>query len=121
MGMLSRAMRKIAETTTDENFEVHTNLRMPVRMVRDLEVLASDRGISVDKLVQIHLDKLLAQAQGGREKLYNLQDVLDFGQYKGYRVEDIVRGDPRYMAWLSGTSEWFTLSAEAENLLEDYI
>lgn len=121
MGMLSRAMRKIAETASDENFEVHTNLRMPVRMVRDLEILALDRGISVDKLVQIHLDKLLAQAQGTKEKIYNLRDTMDFGQYKGYKVEEIVRGDPRYMAWLAGTSEWFTLSNEAESLLEDYI
>lgn len=49
--------------------------------------------------------------------VYSLDGRLDFGKYSGMNVEDAIRTDTRYVAWLVRESAWFKLDTTAERLL----
>lgn len=49
--------------------------------------------------------------------LYDLDDVMDFGKYKGKSVEDVLEEDPSYLLWLLENSERF----EVDDALQDAI
>lgn len=50
--------------------------------------------------------------------IYSLDMRMDFGKYAGMTVEDVIRTDTRYIAWLTRESAWFRLDASAERLLK---
>lgn len=35
----------------------------------------------------------------GKKNLLSLTDILKFGKYKNYTLEDVIVSDPRYMMW----------------------
>ena len=53
-------------------------------------------------------------------QIYHLSDVLPFGQYRGSRLEDIIKGNPKYVAWLCTAAERpITLDYAAQKMLEN--
>ena len=43
--------------------------------------------------------------------------ALDFGQYRGWRIADVARHDPRYLRWLSRHSSGFRFRKAIEQVL----
>jgi len=51
--------------------------------------------------------------------VFGLAHRLTFGKYKGKTVQEVIDQNPRYLDWCLETIEWFDLSAEAREALED--
>lgn len=48
------------------------------------------------------------------EEVLNLGTELDFGKYKGYTVQEVIRLDKSYIQWLAEDGKLFTDAVEAE-------
>ena len=51
--------------------------------------------------------------------ILELSDAMQFGQFKGETIENIILCEPRYMEWLLRTKDDFALSQEAMDLLSE--
>lgn len=72
----------------------------PVYLPNDLVLTArqklSERNIELETFLQIYLRMILRASKG----ILGLQDEFGFGKYRGEKVEEIVKIDPSYVAWL---------------------
>ena len=50
-------------------------------------------------------------------KLYTLNSVFDFGQYKGENLKNVFEKNPVYINWCFQKIDWFCISDELYNLL----
>ncbi len=50
-------------------------------------------------------------------KLYDLNSVLNFGQYKGEKLNVIFEKNPKYIDWCFQKIEWFCITDEIFNKL----
>jgi len=48
-----------------------------------------------------------------RNRIYNIEDVFDFGKFKGKTVEDLLKENPGYVDWLIRNFRGFALSYNA--------
>lgn len=48
-----------------------------------------------------------------RKKIFTLDTELNFGQYKGKELWEVLRDDLNYVAWCLETVNWFELDNEA--------
>lgn len=48
-----------------------------------------------------------------RNRIYNIDDVFDFGKYKGKTIEDLLKENPGYVDWLIRNFRGFALSYDA--------
>lgn len=83
---------------------------LPILEKRDLELSA---------FVAVHLQGLVTGAKANRPLA--LADEMPLGKYKGAVVEDIIRADPKYIAWLLGNAERFGMDTEATELLNELL
>jgi hypothetical protein len=44
-------------------------------------------------------------------------DILTFGKYKGWKVDDIAAENPGYLIWCIENIDWFKVSKEYERAL----
>lgn len=51
--------------------------------------------------------------------IYNLSDKLDFGKYKLWELESIIKSDPKYIRWCLSNIKWFKINNNAQYLLDD--
>ncbi len=50
-----------------------------------------------------------------RIKLYGIDDIFDFGRYKGKSIRELLTNNPGYVDWLIRNVESFALSQDAFN------
>ncbi len=48
-----------------------------------------------------------------KNRIYNIEDVFDFGKYKGKTIEDLLKENPGYVDWLIRNFRGFALSYDA--------
>lgn len=53
-------------------------------------------------------------------KVFTLEDIINFGKYKGYSFSDIIELQPNYIIWCLKNIEWFCLSDELFNIVIEY-
>jgi len=53
------------------------------------------------------------------QKIYNLEDTITFGKYRGRTIEDIIDEDCEYIVWCLENIKWFVLSTKAESYLQE--
>lgn len=46
-----------------------------------------------------------------RPEVYTMDDVFDFGKYKGQTIGDITTLDPDYIFWAMEKVQWFKVTA----------
>lgn len=123
MGMLSRAMKKRKEEMqatledTSTVTPIETTISLDPELAQRLHDIAVLRGTTVDRLVHSRMVALVNAFERG--KILTLQDTMQYGQYKGLLVEEMIRADPRYTGWLASVSEIFVLDEEATELLRE--
>jgi hypothetical protein len=63
-------------------------------------------------------------------RVYNLDDKITFGKYKGKSIHSVLHTDPSYLVWANDNIEWFkltegiydeALSGQAEQKRQYYI
>lgn len=62
---------------------------------------------------QLADELLLAVAMKGifmESRIYTLDDIINFGKYKGKSVHKVLHTDPSYLVWANKEIEWFNLS-----------
>lgn len=47
-------------------------------------------------------------------KEYTYDDIIDFGKYKGFTVEEVLDKNPGYLIWSHSHIAWFILSEEVK-------
>jgi hypothetical protein len=52
-------------------------------------------------------------------KLYGMQDVLDFGQYKGMTIKQVLELNAQYLDWAFYNLSWFDLTSEVVDELNN--
>lgn len=52
-------------------------------------------------------------------KMYKLDDVLNFGQYKGCTIRDVADDDPRFLFWCLENIDWFDLDVSVTDYIGD--
>jgi hypothetical protein len=50
---------------------------------------------------------------------FGLRSELTFGKYIGKKLEEVIDEDYKYVRWCLENIEWFDMSEEAEEYLED--
>lgn len=87
------------KVTTFRKPPKNTNL-YPVYLPQELIISAkqklSERNIELETFLQIYLRMILRASKG----ILGLQDEFGFGKYRGEKVEEIIKIDPTYVAWL---------------------
>jgi hypothetical protein len=76
--------------------------------------MCDERGIARDRMFAV-----MVKAFNKRPTVFDLSDELTFGKYRGLLLEDVIRADSRYIAWLLRESSWFQLAPHAELLLTE--
>lgn len=125
MGFLSRAMKDRKRDMIDalENeaaVKVHrpnykSVITLDSELALKLQQIADERSIDVERLVHSRMLALVNAYERG--KILSLNDTMQYGQYKGLLVEEMIRADPRYTGWLASVSEIFVLDEPATELL----
>jgi hypothetical protein len=70
--------------------------------------MCDERGIARDRMFAVMV------------KAFNKRPtVFDLSKYRGLLLEDVIRADSRYIAWLLRESSWFQLAPHAELLLTE--
>lgn len=106
MGMLSRALAtkpKRKTITLDEG--VYNAL---------LEIGAS-RDVHIETIIDLQLLAFVRSYERGQ--ILRPEDAMPYGQYKGSLIQDVIKVNPRYVAYLLSNSSNFRLSEEAIQLL----
>lgn len=88
--------------------------QIPKTLLRKAEAILEARGSNLEAFIRLNLKSLVRC-----EKFYGLADVMNFGKFRGEVIEDIIRGEPRYVAWCLREVAGFVLTIEALSLLED--
>lgn len=106
MGMLSRAQsRKPQKVTVEIDEGIYESLKS-IGVMRD---------IHPDTIIEM---KLLAYIRAyERGQVFGPTDIMPYGQYKGYVIEEVIKVDPRYVCWLLTESAIFQLNEDAIDLL----
>jgi curved DNA-binding protein CbpA len=85
------------------------------RVLRD-----SDRRAAYDAAVKAHQPSPEPTVVGQAPRMASARPrVLDFGRYEGWTLQDLVRQDPDYLAWLVRTPTGRHLAAEINTLLAE--
>lgn len=50
--------------------------------------------------------------------IYTLKSELKFGKNNGQMIEEIIKGDPDWLAWACDNIEWVELDEDASEALE---
>lgn len=108
---LKKVRTRVKEPETDNRVVIDPQL------VESLERMAEERGISVPMLINVRLTAMVNAYNNFRT--LGLDDSMPFGKYRGIRVEDMIRADARYVAWLYQESDIFELDDSARVLLEE--
>lgn len=89
---------------------------LPKELHDQVGSLLAQRGTNVATYLRLQLGAFIRC-----NKPYGLQDRLDFGKYKeaAPTVEEVVRVDPRYIAWLVSVSKNVKFEPEVLELLEE--
>lgn len=127
MGILSRAMKnrkKEMQAALEEEATVAVHrpnyksiINLDPELAHKLTAIAEERGIDIERLVHSRMIALVNAYDKGR--ILRLNDTMQYGQYKGLVVEEMIRADPRYTNWLASVSEIFVLDEEATDLLKE--
>lgn len=124
MGMMSKAMKKRKKEMDEELARVVEEVKglnivyvvqLDSEVAEKLHAIAEERGTDVSRMVNSRMVALINAHERGR--MLGLGDTMQYGQYKGLNVEDMIRTDPRYTCWLASVSEIFVLDPEATELL----
>lgn len=69
---------------------------LPINIIqRAREKLETDRGLKLETYISMYLRVMLRN-----KNILNLQDEMPFGKFSGEIVENVVRAEPDYIAWL---------------------
>lgn len=71
-------------------------IKVDASLYAEANTVLKDRGTDIDTWVQL---QLRAFAKGGKA-LIHLSDKMPFGKYQGELVENVVRADTKYAAWM---------------------
>lgn len=85
--MTNPTVRKCKRNTT-------LKLVIPTTEYEALTEKLSARGSSLMDYVQLSL-----RALGNSPRTLDLNDIIDFGKYKGAVLETVIRADPSYIQW----------------------
>ena len=98
-----------------------TKVTLRLELDRDIalraDALLTKRGTSIATFLRLKLQELLLESP---LTVYELDTQVQFGKYRGERLENIIRVDPGYVLYLRRTSKGFPLSEEALELLETF-
>lgn len=89
------------------------SIQVSTEFYEKLSEIATSRGVGLEDLLRI--------AIAGTVKIIRtlgLDDILEFGKYRGELVENVIRIDPRYMNWVVGNT-CYGLDEEAQDLLDE--
>lgn len=103
----NKALKKKSQTVA---------VQLPKELYVQAEDLLAQRGTDVATYLKLQLGAFIRC-----NKPYGLQDRLDFGKYKDAAptVEEVVRVDPRYIAWLVSVSKTVRFEPDVLELLEE--
>lgn len=107
----SRALPKDCQT---ELLEKDFNIILKGKLYFKLYDFAKSRGTTIQTLISVATTALMKQS-----KHYDLDTLVAFGKYSGQSMESIIRLDPDYIVWATGSISGLTLSGPAVALLEN--
>jgi hypothetical protein len=88
-------------------------------LMERLEPLLSRRRLQIEEVVEFYLNSLVIAEEKG--KVFGLDDIMPIGKFKGSRIGDIVKIEPRYMGWLISESSTFFLDHAAQRELNSVL
>ena len=80
-----------------------------------LEAIASMRETTVETIMEMQLIAFVRAYERGQ--IFEPDDVMPYGQYKGFKVGDMIKVNPRYVNYLLSNSPIFRLSEASINLM----
>lgn len=92
-------------------------IEIPLPLLAKLEPIIKERGLTVSEVCGLYLRSLVTTSE--RNRALDLDSEMPLGKFKGEQVGVVIRAEPRYVAWLLGTTTSFKLGPEALQLLED--
>ena len=107
MGLLSQAMR---------NKNAKKLVEVDEGIYAAIESIAKMRETTVETIVEMQLTRYIRFFE--RSIAYRPEDIMPFGQYKGFTVGDVIKTDPRYIAYMHTNSNAFNLDQTSIDLLE---
>lgn len=98
---------------------MNLNINIPTDIYDQIIPICKERGLSLEEVIEVQLTKMANAAE--KFKPIGLLDIMPFGQYKGNLVEILVRADPRYIKWVSETSETITFTDGVLTLMDSIL
>lgn len=88
-------------------------------LLDEAENILARRGTTLENYLQLQLRALVSADK--RYRPLTLRDYMPYGKFKGENIENIIRAEPTYIAWLVGESETFSLDSEARTVLQEIL
>lgn len=92
------------------------SVELDANVVETLQHLSVKRGVDLSTLIRVAMCNL-AQKQ----TYYTLETPLTFGQYRGEKLETVIRCNPDYVAWILQKFDNLELSESALVLLKEIL
>ena len=107
MGLLSDAQRmKPAKISVE----------IDIGLYKALEAIGGMRDIHPLTLIELQLTGFVRSFE--RAAVLEPNDTMPYGKYKGFKMEDVIKGDARYINYLLSHSTNFKLGEKSMELLE---
>lgn len=89
---------------------------LPRDLAQEVDAFMLERNVEISTFVRLAL-----RAMKKAPLVHGLHDRINFGKYRGEPIADIIKIDPRYVAWVAGNVDHFKLTDEAMELLQSML
>jgi len=89
-------------------------IRIDAKLFKEATAILGERGVDLEAYLGLHVRALARSKQ-----LLTLRDKFTFGKYGGELVENVVRGDPRYMSWALANVTWTRFGPDVMALADE--